>query len=73
MAIIAIARERGALGKLVASELARTLNYRFIDKRTVEERLEGLGLDQRQFNAYDEKNLGCSQPCPLSWKTISAA
>ena len=58
MAIIAIARERGALGKLVASELARTLNYRFIDKRTVEERLEGLGLDQRQFNAYDEKKPG---------------
>lgn len=58
MAIIAIARERGALGKLVARELAQTLNYRFIDKKTVEERLEGLGLDKRQFDAYDEKKPG---------------
>ena len=58
MAIIAIARERGALGELVAHELTRQLNYRFIDKKTVEDRLEGLGLDQRQFNAYDERKPG---------------
>lgn len=58
MAIVAIARERGAMGEIVAKELAKQMNYRFVDKRIVEERLEALGLSEKNRQSFDEKKPG---------------
>lgn len=58
MAIITLSRERGALGDEVAQELAKQLNYRFIDKKVVDERLGDMGVEEKHREAYDEKKPG---------------
>lgn len=58
MAIVAIARERGAMGETIAEALAKKLGYRFLNKRLAEERLEALGMPEKRIVAYDEKKPG---------------
>ena len=58
MAIITIARERGAHGRQVARALADRLGAHFIDRDIVESRLETLGIKQKKSEAFDERKPG---------------
>lgn len=55
MAIITISRELAALGDETAHELANQLNYRFVDKYTLETRIKSYGVPSHKFEKYDEK------------------
>ena len=55
MAIITVSRELAALGDETAHELATQLNYRFVDKYTLEERIKSYGVISHKFEKYDEK------------------
>jgi cytidylate kinase len=55
MAIITISRELAAMGDETAHELAKLLNYRFIDKRMLEERIKSYGVAGRKLEKYDER------------------
>jgi cytidylate kinase len=55
MAIITISRELAALGDETAHELVGALQYRFIDKKSLEERMKDLGALERQMIKYDER------------------
>jgi cytidylate kinase len=64
MAIITISRELAALGDETAHELAKQLNYRFIDKQTLEERIKSWGLVGPALEKYDERK-------PSFWASLS--
>jgi cytidylate kinase len=64
MAIITISRELAALGDETAHELAKLLDYRFIDKQSLEERIKSYGVAGRKFERYDEKK-------PSFWASLS--
>jgi cytidylate kinase len=64
MAIITISRELAALGDETAHELATQLNYHFVDKYTVEERIKSYGVVGRKLEKYDEKK-------PSFWASLS--
>jgi cytidylate kinase len=55
MAIITISRQLASLGDETANELARLLDYRFIDKARLEERIKSYGLENSKFEKYDER------------------
>jgi cytidylate kinase len=55
MAIITISRELAALGDEIARELEKQLNYRFIDKFTLEERIKSYGVSEHKLEKYDER------------------
>jgi cytidylate kinase len=55
MAIITISRELAALGDETAQELARLLQYRFVDKRALEETIKSYGISDRKLEKYDER------------------
>jgi cytidylate kinase len=55
MAIITISRELAALGDETAHELAKLLNYRFIDKNILEEHIKSYGVAGRKLEKYDER------------------
>jgi cytidylate kinase len=55
MAIITLSRELAALGNENAQELAKSLNYRFIDKQVLENRIKSYGIGSEKFEKYDEK------------------
>ncbi len=58
MAIIAISRQVAALGDEVASRLSEKLNYRFINRKEIEERILKLGFKPDKLKKYDEKKPG---------------
>ncbi|GHU87790.1 phospholipid-binding protein [Spirochaetia bacterium] len=64
MAIITISRELAALGDETAHELARLLNYRFVDKQVLEDRIKSYGVMGRKFEKYDERK-------PSFWASLS--
>ena len=64
MAIITISRELAALGDETAQELADRLNYRFVNKRTLEERIKSYGVCAVKLQKYDEKK-------PSFWASLS--
>jgi cytidylate kinase len=64
MAIITISRELAALGDEIARELASRLNYRYVDKEILEERIKSYGADNDNFAKYDEKK-------PSFWAALS--
>jgi len=64
MAIITISRELAALGDETAHELASQLNYRFVDKYALEERIKSFGVKNHKFQKYDEKK-------PSFWASLS--
>ncbi|MDR0568618.1 MAG: cytidylate kinase family protein [Spirochaetaceae bacterium] len=55
MAIITISRELAALGDETAQELANLLEYRFINKSALEERIKSYGIADHKFQRYDER------------------
>ena len=55
MTIITLSRELAALGDETARELAKLLNYRLIDKQTLEERMRSYGIESDKLKKYDEK------------------
>jgi cytidylate kinase len=64
MAIITISRELAALGDETAHELAKILNYRFVDKQVLENRIKSYGVADRKFEKYDERK-------PSFWASLS--
>ncbi|GHV83799.1 phospholipid-binding protein [Spirochaetia bacterium] len=55
MAIITISRELAALGDETAVELSKRLNYRFVDKQCLEDRIKSYGVNGEKFEKYDER------------------
>jgi cytidylate kinase len=64
MAIITISRELAALGDETAHELTKILNYRFVDKQVLENRIKSYGVAGRKFEKYDERK-------PSFWASLS--
>jgi len=58
VAVIAISRQVAALGDEVAVELAKMLNYRFVDRKTIENKIVDLGFPAEKMEKYDEKKPG---------------
>jgi cytidylate kinase len=58
MAIITISRELAAMGDETALELAKLLNYSFVDKEEIEEDIKSYGFTDAQFSKYDERKPG---------------
>ncbi|MFP3040984.1 cytidylate kinase family protein [Treponema primitia] len=55
MAIITISRQLASLGDETANELAKLLDYRFVDKLSLEERIKSYGVEGRKLEKYDER------------------
>jgi cytidylate kinase len=58
MAIITISRELAAMGDETAQELAKLLNYTFVDKDKIEEKIKSYGYIGSQFSRSDERKPG---------------
>lgn len=58
MAIVALAREAGALGDETARRLSELGSYRFVDKVQLEDGMQRHGLSQELIHRYDEKRPG---------------
>ena len=58
MAIITIARERGAYGRIVAEMLTKRLGSHFIDCKIVDTRLDAMGITEKKRSAFDERRPG---------------
>ncbi len=58
MAIITVSRQIAAYGDEVASELARSLGYSFINRKLLEQDLLALGLSPEKLHKYDERKPG---------------
>ncbi|MDR1099659.1 MAG: cytidylate kinase family protein, partial [Treponema sp.] len=56
--------ELAALGDETAHELAKLLDYRFVDKQSLEERIKSYGVMGRKFEKYDERK-------PSFWASLS--
>jgi cytidylate kinase len=55
MAIITISRQLASLGDETATELAKLLDYRFVDKLTLEKRIKSYGIEGSKLKKYDER------------------
>jgi cytidylate kinase len=64
MAIITISRELAALGDEIAKELAKLLNYRFVDRIKLEECIKSYGVTGQNLAKYDERK-------PSFWASLS--
>jgi cytidylate kinase len=64
MAIITISRELAALGDETAHELSNQLNYRFVDRYVLEERIKSFGVEGAKLKKYDERK-------PTFWASLS--
>ena len=64
MAIITISRELAALGDETAHELAKLLDYRFVDKQALEQRITSYGFAGAKLEKYDERK-------PSFWASLS--
>ena len=58
MAIITLARQVAAKGDEVAQDLASKLNYNFISRKQIEQRIIELGFPQDKLPKYDERKPG---------------
>lgn len=64
MAIITISRELAALGDETAQELAKLLDFRFVNKQNLEARIKSCGAAGQMFEKYDERK-------PSFWASLS--
>lgn len=55
MAIITISRQMAAFGDEVSSLVAKKLNYKFLGKKELEEKIVRLGFPESKLQKYDEK------------------
>ncbi len=58
MAIITLSRQIAAYGDEVAQELAKKLNYKFVSRKDIEERIIELGFPKAKMSKYDERKPG---------------
>lgn len=58
MAIITISRELAAMGDETALELAKLLNYTFVEKEEIEANIKSYGFTDTQISRYDERKPG---------------
>lgn len=58
MAVVVIARELAALGDETAIEVAKLLNYRYINKEKIDTTLIEYGVNDRLIERYEEKKPG---------------
>jgi len=64
MAIITVSRELAALGDETAHELAKLLDYRFVDKQSLEDRIKSYGFAEKKIEKFDERK-------PSFWASLS--
>ncbi len=64
MAIITISRKIASLGDETAIELAKLLDYNFIDRKSLEKKLLEKGISEHQLKNYDERK-------PSFWASLS--
>jgi cytidylate kinase len=64
MSIITISRQLASLGDETASELAKLLDFRFVDKLSLEERIKAYGVAGPKLEKYDERK-------PAFWAAFS--
>jgi cytidylate kinase len=64
MAIITFSRELAALGDETAHELANQLQYRFVDRVALENRIKSLGVSGSKLEKFDERK-------PSFWSSFS--
>ncbi|GHV70052.1 phospholipid-binding protein [Spirochaetia bacterium] len=64
MAVITISRELAALGNEIAAELVKLLNYRLVDKSTLEDRIKSYGVVDHTLEKFDERK-------PSFWASLS--
>lgn len=58
MAVITISRQVAALGDEIASEVAKKLGYKFVNRKMIEARLIELGFSAEKLKKYDERKPG---------------
>ena len=58
MAIITISRQVGAFGDEVAESVARLLNYKFITRTEIEQRIVEMGFPESKMPKFDERKAG---------------
>lgn len=58
MSIITVSRQYGSLGKEIAEQIANELDYRFLDKKSLESQYGAFGIPDVHFEIYDEKSPG---------------
>lgn len=58
MSIITISRQYGSQGKEIARQLAESLGYRFLDKKSLESQYGKYGIPDVSFDKFDERNPG---------------
>ncbi|MBB5219222.1 cytidylate kinase-like family protein [Treponema rectale] len=58
MAVITITRQIAARGDEIAVALAERLNYKFIDRKTIEKKIVELGFSEKKLPKYDERKPG---------------
>jgi cytidylate kinase len=56
MGIITISREQGALGDETAHELSKLIDYRFLDKRSLEGKMRSHSTMDRAMRRFDERS-----------------
>lgn len=64
MAIITISRKIASFGDETAIELAKLLNYNFVDRKSLEKDLLAKGISEVQLKKYDERK-------PSFWASLS--
>jgi len=58
MAIITLSRQVAARGDEIGLELAKKLNYKFITRKEIEQKLIDLGFPESKLSKYDERKPG---------------
>lgn len=58
MAVIAISRQVAAFGDEIAQKTAEILDYKFIGRKAIEQRIVNLGFPAEKLKRYDEKKPG---------------
>lgn len=58
MAVITITRQIAARGDEIAVALAERLNYKFVDRKTIEKKIVELGFPEKKLPKYDERKPG---------------
>ena len=55
MAIITITGELATLGEETAQELTKQLDFRFVNRRVLEDRIKSYGIEDQKLTKYDER------------------
>ena len=61
MAVIAISRQVAALGDEIAAAVAERMNYKFINRQTIENKIVELGFPAEKLRKYNERTQSFSR------------